>query len=60
VLASGNSAVMNDVILASAIVPVLIVIALAWFFRRAAKRNDEREAGNPQAGRPQLPPKAEG
>jgi uncharacterized paraquat-inducible protein A len=45
VLASGSSTVLNDVLLASAVVPVLIVIALAWFFRRAAKRNDERETG---------------
>ena len=50
-LASGNSAVMNGVILASAIVPVLIVIVLAWFFLRAGKRNDEREA-QAEANRP--------
>jgi len=58
VLASGNSAVMNGVILASAIVPVLIVIVLAWFFLRAGKRNDEREAAQAQTDRSPFPPKA--
>lgn len=43
VLASGHSAVMNGVLLASAVVPVLIVIVLAWFFLRAGRRHDERE-----------------
>ena len=42
-LASGNSGVMNGVLLASAVVPVLIVIVLAWLFLRAGKRNDDRE-----------------
>jgi uncharacterized paraquat-inducible protein A len=59
VLASGDSAVMNGVILASAIVPVLIVVVLAWFFLRAARRNDERE-GQAEANRPSLPPEAGG
>jgi uncharacterized paraquat-inducible protein A len=43
VVASG-SAVLDGVLLASAVVPVLIVIVLAWLFLRAGKRNDEREA----------------
>ena len=60
VLASGNSAVMNGVLLASAVVPVLIVIVLAWFFLRAGRRHDEREAAQGQTGRPSFPPKAEG
>jgi uncharacterized paraquat-inducible protein A len=34
---------MNGVLLASAVVPVLIVIVLAWFFLRAGRRHDERE-----------------
>ena len=48
---------MNGVLLASAVVPVLIVIVLAWFFLRAGKRHDEREA---EAGRPPLPPSTGG
>jgi len=59
-LASGNSAVMNGVLLASAVVPVLIVIVLAWFFLRAGKRHDEREAASGQTGRPPFPPRAGG
>ncbi len=42
-LASGGSAVMNGVLLASAVVPVLIVGVLCWVFFRAARRHDERE-----------------
>ena len=34
---------MDGVLLASAIVPPAIVIALAWWFLRAGKRHDERE-----------------
>jgi uncharacterized paraquat-inducible protein A len=48
VLASGNSAVMDGVLLASAVVPVLIVIVLAWFFLRAGRRHDERERQTPR------------
>ena len=59
-LASGNSAVMNGVLLASAVVPVLIVIVLAWFFLRAGKRHDEREAAQGQTGRPPFPPRTGG
>jgi uncharacterized paraquat-inducible protein A len=51
---------MNGVLLASAVVPVLIVIVLAWFFLRAGKRHDQREAAQEQTGRPPLPPKAGG
>ena len=43
VVASGNSAVLNAVLLASAVAPVLVVIVLAWLFLRAGRRNDERE-----------------
>jgi ABC-type spermidine/putrescine transport system permease subunit II len=42
VVASGNG-IMNGVLLASAVVPVLIVGVLCWVFFRAARRNDERE-----------------
>jgi uncharacterized paraquat-inducible protein A len=42
-LASGSSGVMNGVLLASAVVPVLIVGVLCWVFFRAARRHDERE-----------------
>ena len=35
---------VNAVLLASAIVPPVIVVVLAWLFLRAGKRNDEREA----------------
>ena len=35
---------MNGVLLASAVVPPLIVGVLAWLFLRAGKRHDEREA----------------
>jgi len=34
---------MDGVLLASAVVPVLIVIVLAWLFLRAGRRHDERE-----------------
>jgi hypothetical protein len=43
VLGAGHSGVMDGVLLASAVVPPLIVIALAWFFLRAGRRHDERE-----------------
>jgi uncharacterized paraquat-inducible protein A len=42
-LVSASSTVMDGVLLASAVVPVLIVIVLAWFFLRAGRRHDERE-----------------
>jgi uncharacterized paraquat-inducible protein A len=34
---------MNGVLLASAVVPPVVVIVLAWLFLRAGKRHDERE-----------------
>jgi uncharacterized paraquat-inducible protein A len=34
---------MDGVLLASAIVPPLVVIVLAWFFLRAGRRHDQRE-----------------
>jgi hypothetical protein len=43
---------MDGVLLASAVVPPLIVIALAWFFLRAGRRHDERERARE---RPQQP-----
>jgi hypothetical protein len=42
VLAAGSNSVMNWVIFASTIVPVLVVAVGAWFFLRAGKRHDER------------------
>jgi uncharacterized paraquat-inducible protein A len=41
-LVAGGTAVLDGVLLASAVVPVLIVIVLAWLFLRAGKRHDER------------------
>jgi hypothetical protein len=43
VLVGSGSGIMNGVILASAVVPVLLVGVISWFFFRAARRNDERE-----------------
>ncbi len=51
-LAAHGSAVLNGVLLASAVVPVLVVIVLAWAFLRAGRRNDERERAA-RAGRNQ-------
>jgi predicted ABC-type sugar transport system permease subunit len=45
VVGAGSSGVMNGVLLASAIVPPLVVVALAWFFLRAGRRHDARERG---------------
>ena len=39
---AGGTAVLDGVLLASAVVPVLIVIVLSWLFLRAGKRHDER------------------
>jgi len=39
---AGGTAVLDGVLLASAVVPVLIVIVLAWLFLRAGKLHDER------------------
>jgi hypothetical protein len=43
VLASSGSTIMNGVLLASAVVPVLIVGLLCWAFFRAARRHDAAE-----------------
>jgi len=40
--------VLNAVILASAVVPVVIVVVGAWLFLRAGRRNDERERAHRQ------------
>ena len=42
-IAAGDSAIMNYVILASAVVPVLAVVIGSFFFLRAGRRADERE-----------------
>jgi hypothetical protein len=41
---TSGSLIWNGIILASAVVPVLIVIVICFVFMRAARRNDEREA----------------
>jgi hypothetical protein len=47
---------MDGVLLASAIVPLLIVGVLCWVFFRAARRNDEAERGErPAPGGPPSP-----
>jgi hypothetical protein len=38
--------VLNAVLLASAVVPVVIVVFGAWWFLRAGRRWDERERGS--------------
>jgi uncharacterized paraquat-inducible protein A len=43
VLAASGSSIVNGVLLASAVVPPIVVIVLAWVFLRAGRRNDERE-----------------
>lgn len=43
-VASDGSFVLNGVLLASAVVPVLIVVVLCFIFMRAGRRNDEHEA----------------
>jgi uncharacterized paraquat-inducible protein A len=43
VLLAGGTSVLNAILLASAVVPVAIVVVLAWFFLRAGRRHDERE-----------------
>ena len=43
-IVADGTAIMNGVLLASAVVPVLVVGVLCWVFFRAARRNDEREA----------------
>ena len=42
-LASGDSSIMNWVILVSAVVPVVVVAVGSWLFLRAGRRHDERE-----------------
>lgn len=47
-LATTGQAIVNGVLLASAVVPPIIVIVLAWVFLRAGRRHDERERTNEQ------------
>jgi uncharacterized paraquat-inducible protein A len=47
VVASG-SAWVDGVLLASAVVPPVVVIVLAWVFLRAGRRHDERERAGSQ------------
>jgi len=46
VLAAGT-AVLDAVLLGSAVVPVAVVVVGAWFFLRAGRRYDERERRKP-------------
>ena len=41
---AGGTSIMNGVILASAVVPLAVVIVGAWLFLRAGRRHDEAEA----------------
>jgi len=43
VLVGAGTVIMDGVLLASAVVPVVAVILLAWLFLRAGRRHDERE-----------------
>jgi hypothetical protein len=43
VLLGAGTAIIDAVILVSSIVPVLALIAFAWWFLRAGRRYDERE-----------------
>jgi hypothetical protein len=45
----GNTAI-NVIVFCSAVVPVIITIVICFAFFRAARRNDEREALERQAG----------
>jgi hypothetical protein len=47
-VAGGDASIMNWVILASAVVPVAVVLVGAWLFLRAGRRHDEREAAAPR------------
>jgi cytochrome c-type biogenesis protein CcmH/NrfF len=40
---------LNAVLLASAVVPVTIVVVGSWFFLRAGRRHDEREEARTDA-----------
>ena len=51
----GNTAV-NIIVFCSAVVPVIVTIVICFVFFRAARRNDEREALEKQAGRGPLRP----
>jgi uncharacterized membrane protein len=52
VLLAAGTGVMNGILLASAVVPVVIVLVLAWFFLRAGRRHDEHERQERAAERP--------
>ena len=47
-LATTGQTIVNGVLLASAVVPPVIVVVLAWLFLRAGRRHDERERGGRQ------------
>jgi uncharacterized membrane protein YqiK len=49
ILFDGNTSI-NIIVLLSAVVPVIVVIVIVFVFFRAARRNDEREALEKQAG----------
>lgn len=41
---------LNVVLLGSAVIPVGVLVFVIWYFFRAARRNDEREAAERAAG----------
>jgi hypothetical protein len=54
-IAAGSSGILDAVLLASAVVPVLIVAVGAWWFLRAGRRHDERErARDAEAARSRI------
>jgi predicted ABC-type sugar transport system permease subunit len=48
----GGNGVVNGVLLASAVVPPIVVVLLAWLFLRAGRRHDERERGERRSSTP--------
>jgi hypothetical protein len=41
---------LNVVLLGSAVIPVGVLVFVIWYFFRAARRNDEREAADLAGG----------
>jgi heme/copper-type cytochrome/quinol oxidase subunit 2 len=41
---------LNVVLLGSAVIPVGVLVFVIWYFFRAARRNDEREAAERAGG----------
>jgi len=47
---------LNIILIGSAVVPLTLLGFVIWYFFRAARRNDEREAGETQPGAQTRPP----